>query len=311
MRSRIPALVITAALVIELAACGRPVAATRWYDFETASMNDPVTPASRWRAPERDAVTKAAAAREREWERAEERAESAAAAAPGSRNRTRWRPERGAGTDTERDRERDDRGDSAGKRGRRPVPVAIASNDPDSEPHIPAQPERPVLGNGSVASELVAGARRVLGMQNQDPAVLLKHLLTVAAVDLRVTANTSRFVQAVWDALRDQGVVFSQGPPKPGDLAFLDGVDGEGRSAGRLANVAVVESIDRHGVATCIGPVHGVVTRFRMDPSRPAAVRDERAGVDVNTPLRQRSLSDRSGSRTLAGELFAGYARPR
>jgi hypothetical protein len=138
---------------------------------------------------------------------------------------------------------------------------------------------------------------------------LLRHLLAVAAIDVRVSAPLPRFGEVVWAALRARGLAFDQGPLAPGDLVFFhhaSDLDGDGRASERFSAVAVVERITPSGVAVCIGEVGGVVGRLRLDPSRPSAYRDEAAGEVINTPLRPRALGP---GPDLAGALFAGFAR--
>ncbi len=189
----------------------------------------------------------------------------------------------------------------------------------EASPHRAVRPEatrvaqRPVLGDGTVRSELLAGARRLLGLEAPlSPGDMLRHLLVVAAAPLRVRAPAGRFLAAAWEAAREAGRAREpQGyRPRPGDIALFDGVadvDGDGRPGDPMSLVAVVEEVRPSGVIVCIGEVGGVVRRFHMDPRRPWVVRDERAGETVNDPLRPRSLTDSPGAPVLAGALLAGY----
>ena len=172
---------------------------------------------------------------------------------------------------------------------------------------------RPVLGDGTVPSELVAGAQRLLGLEAPlTQGSMLRHLLVVAAAPLGVRAPAGQFLAAAWEAARKAGRAREPKGyrPKPGDIALFDGasdVDDDGRPGDPMSLVAVVERVRPSGVIVCIGEVGGVIRRFRMDPRRPLVVRDERAGEIVNDALRPRSLSDGPAVPTLAGALLGGY----
>ncbi len=91
--------------------------------------------------------------------------------------------------------------------------------------------------------------------------------------------------------------------PRPGDLAFFHDTydrNRDGRRDDRFTHVALVEAVDGPRVTLIHRGSHGIA-RFRMNLAR----RHDRA---ENDPVRKRTAADAPGTRTLAGELFAGYA---
>jgi hypothetical protein len=193
-----------------------------------------------------------------------------------------------------------------------PPPARIApapAPAPDPGPRT-----RPLLGDGSVPGELLAAAQRVLGVRDGfGDRTFLAHIVSVAAVNVDVSAARPVYNAAVWTELARSGRTFEAVLPEPGDLAFfhrVDDLDGDGSADDPFSAVAVVERVLASGVVICIGEVHGEVRRFALDPARPWVVRDEATGEEVNSPLRRRSLNDPPGAVVLAGGLLAGYARP-
>ena len=306
---------------LTLAGClSRPVTPRTWYDFETSWLNTDVGGVTPWTKRDHESIDRAAKARQGRWARAEAAEYRRLAgitddAAPRHRGNKRPSTRRRAKKDkiAKRARRRAapvEKTSPKERDPRRPLPARIAKG---AQPPRHQEPEQrkggPILGDGSVSGELLAGARRLLGITNSFGAGgFLKHLLTIAAVNIRVTAPADRFAQSIWRALDTKGRTSSKTDrPSPGDLAFFSGADPSDKST---LKVAVVEEIDEAGIITCIGEVHGVVSRFVMDPGRPWVRRDESAGADVNTPIRPRSLDDDPKAPTLAGALLVGYARP-
>ncbi len=193
----------------------------------------------------------------------------------------------------------------------------LARIAPAPKPQAPARPAPPrvELGDGSVAGELISAARRVIGLHGDvGGRSFLAHLLTVAALDVDVTAPARRYAAAVWHAFDADGRVLAPGDRvAPGDLAFFHhttDADGDGRGDAFSA-VAVVEAVGDAGLLTCIGEVHGKIRRFVVTPSRPWVRRDERTGAAVNTVIAGRRRGHSGDEPTLAGALLGGFARPR
>lgn len=166
-----------------------------------------------------------------------------------------------------------------------------------------------MLGDGSIAGELVAAAQRLLD-KIFGPGEFLAHLLTVAAVDLPVEASGEAYQDALWLHLGQAGKTFLPGErrPRAGDLVFLRDpplVDGDPA----FVAAGVVERV-HSDTLDVIGEVHGRVQRFVMTSSRPFARRDETTGQIINSPVRRRSLDQGPDVAVTAGALIAGFARP-
>jgi hypothetical protein len=108
---------------------------------------------------------------------------------------------------------------------------------------------------------------------------------------------------------RQEGVLHRHRRPTPGDVAFFDDTydrDGNGQVDDALTHSAVVEAVDDAGTITLIHVgSHGIV-RIHMNLLRPEDHVDE-SGAVINDYLRARSSKDGPATRTLAGELWAGF----
>ena len=87
----------------------------------------------------------------------------------------------------------------------------------------------------------------------------------------------------------------------PGDLIVFDRAVG----GARASLIAVALGRDARGVVEVLYLGAGVVRRGWFDVTRPALRRD-RAGKVVNTPLRHNRDQPPRGTHFLAGELYAG-----
>lgn len=173
--------------------------------------------------------------------------------------------------------------------------------------------DRSALGDGSMASEMVAAARRLIGLRYVDTGnTFLRHLLVSAAVELKFEAPLHSFdglalVHMIKRGWRMSDSALTKGL-RQGDLVVFDEVvdnDGDGKPD-PVSMVAVVERFDRKAaVATCIGVVAGKVMRFALSIKHPRARRNEAIGVVLN----DRIVGARRG-RVLAGELFHLAIRP-
>jgi hypothetical protein len=163
------------------------------------------------------------------------------------------------------------------------------------------------LGDGSPPSEFLSAAKRLLGIRDGFlKKSFLRHLLSVAAIDVPIRAPHNLYAGQVFESLRARG--HQVGDVRPGDLVFFRDTKRPGHpSAGDFTAAAVVESRGPDGVVVCIGWVLGEVRRFHMDPTRPHLRREEAGHRRINDVIRARSLS--ASGPALAGELFLGAIR--
>jgi len=191
----------------------------------------------------------------------------------------------------------------------RPAPLVSPPTEPPPTPDG-AQPrpgDKGAMGNGTVTSEMVAAARRLVGLAyDDDRNTFLRHLLVAAAVDVRVTAPREAFDALVVAALGQRGWQLTRAMArrglKAGDLIVF---------ATEPQLVAVVESVSPSGVATCIGPRWGRVGRFVMSLGFPKARRNEATKEILNDRVTKPGVTrSRQASATLAGELFSIALRP-
>ena len=169
-----------------------------------------------------------------------------------------------------------------------------------------------ILGDGSISSELIAAARRIVGSGGgfiQDS--FLRHILATAAISAPIKTTPERFLDAVFDHYAKAGKAFAQGRPKPGAIVFFRHTGGAEATHQEKArtSAAIVQKVRSDGVLVCIGPVLGVVKRFHVDPYRPTVQRNEQTQLPVNDIMRARTLDSRTRIPVLAGGLWAGYAQ--
>jgi len=288
------------------------------YEFDSVWLNQDVGGVRPWKQEDRRAATRAAAAREnprRERRRANRRVASKKVAKRAGRAPTskRTKPsskrlaskKKRSGTETTRKRV-----------AARPAPVrlgagAVAQASPRRAPRKKAS--KSDLGDGSVASELVAAARRLVGInRGSDAEPFLSHLMHVAAVKMKVKAPKDLYNAAAWRTFNRAKKTLDGAPPRPGDLVFFHDThdrNGDGAVDDPYSMVAVVESVKPSGALICVGDAYNRVIRFSMNARRPAVRRDDRSGEVMNTPIRKRSRKDGPETPVLAGQLYAGMAR--
>ncbi len=190
-------------------------------------------------------------------------------------------------------------------------PGAVAQASPRRAPRKRAA--KSDLGDGSVASELVAAARRLVGLnRGRDAEPFLSHLMQVAAVKMKVKAPKDLYNAAAWRKLNRAKKTLNGAAAKPGDLVFFHDThdrNGDGSVDDPYSMVAVVESVKPSGALICVGDAYNRVIRFSMNARRPAVRRDDRSGEVMNTPIRKRTRTDGPETPVLAGQLYAGMAR--
>ena len=182
--------------------------------------------------------------------------------------------------------------------------------EPVSKPE-PAPAKKGGLGDGTRRSEVLAAARRLVGVEtNFDEQGFLIHLLQVADVSLEA-AQGEDIVKALYDDLNENNRVFGPSQTvKPGDLIFFSNTydrDDDGRTDDWFTMIGVVERMDADGTIQFIGFAKGAIDRLYMNLRRPSAQRDEAKAKTLNSLLRDKRLSDRPFTRYHAGELFASF----
>ncbi|MGM0574316.1 MAG: hypothetical protein ACQEXJ_01095 [Myxococcota bacterium] len=312
MRGRTPGTTfLLALLVVVLSGCAlpRPKGPAPLYDFDTVWLNDGVGGVRPWRRRNRERITAAAVRQQdrREGRDARSRTRLAEAERKPKREPARKRPEKAPKQKAPKQDPAPERTAQRDPPDRREPAARVEPKEPEPDPPPPEDGGRPLLGDGSVPGELLAAARRMVGIREGfGEGTFLEHLLTVAAVDMDVAAPRARFDAAVLARFERAGRTFVEQGPEPGDLAFFRIPRGD--DARIFA--AVVERVRDSGVVVCIGEVHGEVRRFVADPARPWVRRDDRTGEVVNAPLRRRTFQDDPDAPALAGALFATWARP-
>lgn len=179
------------------------------------------------------------------------------------------------------------------------------------EPAAPVEAPPAGLGDGSIPSEMLAAAKRLVGIHsNYDEQGFVTHILQVAAVEVQPEEGQD-IVRALYEKLNSTDRVFGPGKtPKAGDLVFFHNTqdrDQDGRADDWFTMAGVVEHVGSDGTVTFIGFARGAVRRMDMNLRRPGVRRDETAQKDLNALLRTKSLTDRPFTVYLAGELFASY----
>ena len=198
---------------------------------------------------------------------------------------------------------------------RPPAPATTAPGALQIEEVPEEQPAAPPagLGDGSMSSEMLAAAQRLVGMDtNYDERGFLTHLLQVAAVEL-TPADGEDLVKALYSRLNGQERVYGPAEaPRTGDVVFFHNTydrDRDNRADDWFTMAAVVERTDGDGTVHFIGFARGQVRRLVMNLDRPAVRRNESTSQEMNSLLRTKSLSDRPFTAYLAGELFASYGK--
>ena len=317
------------AVLLLISACAYPAprGSMPLYAMDTTWFNDPIGGIGPWKEADRGAAMRAARDRQARWERAGRaraprvRARggsprslntgvvSVAAGAPesprarsDSRGRKNWRERR-------RNRRARQLASARGQEQRR-VKAPLTHIAPMEEPKSPKKPKSGLLlGDGTVPEELVIAAQRVVGIRDGlvGPA-FMRHVLTVAAIE-----GAELEAAEIWKVLKADG----RGGLDPteaerGDLAFFretHDLDGDGRADRQVTMAAIVERNRGGGSLVCIGEVHGEVIRFVVTPGHPDIRRSEAEGVELNAPLRFRSLGDEADAPLWSGQLFVGLGR--
>lgn len=114
---------------------------------------------------------------------------------------------------------------------------------------------------------------------------------------------------ALQRATRGLGVLYgAEREPLPGDLVFFENTydrNGNGRADDGVTHVGMVEEVRPDGAVLFLHRGSRGVARAVLDLRAPSTGRGP-DGVQRNSPLRARP---RSGTPSLAGELFAGFGR--
>jgi hypothetical protein len=184
--------------------------------------------------------------------------------------------------------------------------------EPAARP-APKQAAKPSkgLGDGSRRGEIVAAARRLIGVEtNFDEQGFLIHLLQVA--DIEVEAESGQdIVKALYDKMNGENAVYGPSKqPVAGDIIFFSNTydrDDDGRTDDWFTMAGVVERYDPDGTVTFVGFAKGKIERMYMNAARPSAERNETSGKTLNSQLREKKLADRPFTLYFAGELFASY----
>lgn len=145
-------------------------------------------------------------------------------------------------------------------------------------------------------ARIVAAARREVGRPFQgDCSGFVLRLLARAGVRPSLAPARSRSESLFHASRRVEA-------PRPGDLAFFHDTydrNRDGRANDPYTHVAVVEKVEGTAVLLLHRGARGV-ERFRMDLTRPA-------DPEANDPVRFTRAKDPSGTRRLAGQLFAAF----
>jgi hypothetical protein len=167
------------------------------------------------------------------------------------------------------------------------------------------------LGDGSIRSEVLAAARRLVGIQGDTfkGGGFLMHLLQVT--DYQVEESADPIVKALYQQLnRNEQIVTGSATPKAGDLVFFHNTydrDFDGRADDWFTQAGVVERTDGDGTLHFIAYSRGQIRRMVLNTLHPALQKNLRSGQDLNSFMREKNLSDRPFTSYLAGELFAAY----
>jgi hypothetical protein len=288
------------------------------YEFDSVWLNPDVGGVSPWKQADRRAASRAAQAREnptraRRRGRGSARSKSVAKrSAPKPTTTQRSKAKRRVAATRKKSRSKN----TAKHVAPRPAPVqlgpgAVAQASPRRAPRKRAT--KSDLGDGSVASELVAAARRLVGLnRGRDAEPFLSHLMHVAAVKMKVKAPRDLYNAAAWRKLNRADKTLDGAAARPGDLVFFHDThdrNGDGSVDDPYSMVAVVETVKPSGALICVGDAYNRVIRFSMNATRPGVRRDDRSGEVMNTPIRKRSRKDGPETPVLAGQLYAGMAR--
>jgi hypothetical protein len=117
---------------------------------------------------------------------------------------------------------------------------------------------------------------------------------------------------ALHRAVRELGVLYgAEREPLPGDLVFFEHTydrNRDGDADDGVTHAGLVERVLPGGTVLFLHRGSRGVTRGRLHLPAPSRQRGE-DGEPLNTPLRAARRRDPVGTRTLAGELFAGFGR--
>ncbi len=171
------------------------------------------------------------------------------------------------------------------------------------------------LGDGSITSEILAAAKRTVGIENDlDPEGFATHLVQVNDLDIPTNGRQS-VVKAVYEHLNQTNQLLEGSvTPLPGDLVFFHNTydrDQDQRADDWFTLLGVVERVDGDGTVQFISFFAGKIQRLYLNLDRPSTANAELADKVLNSPLRERKLSDRPYTSYLSGELFASFGRIR
>ncbi|MBP6844250.1 MAG: hypothetical protein KA201_10935 [Kofleriaceae bacterium] len=194
------------------------------------------------------------------------------------------------------------------------APVAAPADAPLAVPAVVA-PAYPSVPSGIVLSRLptphrdaarptppidaVDDARRLVGRRDPRPPLVAALAWSAALTQRPAPEVTDAAALVAW--AQAAGAWRAVPAIAPGDLIVFDRAVG----GARASLIAVALGRDARGVVEVLYLGAGVVRRGWFDVTRPALRRD-RAGRVVNTPLRHNRDQPPRGTHFLAGELFAG-----
>ncbi len=149
---------------------------------------------------------------------------------------------------------------------------------------------------GEIRGRAVAAARRHLGRPYRDDCSgFVMAVYRAAGVRVRLAPARSRSESLFRASRRVEA-------PRPGDLAFFHHTydrNRDGRADDRYTHVALVEAVHGPAVVLLHRSSRGI-ERIRMNLTHPS-------DRDLNDPVRALRRGEDPATRTLAGELFAGY----
>jgi len=130
-------------------------------------------------------------------------------------------------------------------------------------------------------------------------------------VALRPSREGSAAV-ALHRAVRELGVLYgAEREPLPGDLVFFEHTYDRNRNREAddgVTHAGLVEEVLPNGAVVFLHRGSRGVARGRLHLGAPGRQRGE-DGAPLNTPLRAAARGDPGSTRTLAGQLFAGFGR--
>ena len=109
---------------------------------------------------------------------------------------------------------------------------------------------------------------------------------------------------------RKEQIKSANSTPKAGNLVFFHNTydrDGDGRADDWFTQAGVVERVDGNGTVHFISYSRGQIRRLVLNALHPSRQADAGSNQDLNSFMREKTLSDRPFTTYLANELFAAY----